>query len=203
VRAGLRQQYQNWPRALNDSNSWRSLADTPKPARAIRDATEWLDLRQAVEHALLCLQVKAVVIDEAQHLMQGKARHRPVDQLDWLKSMTSRTNAFHVLVGTHDECDFRNLNGQARRRGRDLHFPRYHVETVAGRTEFVGALRHLLEHVPLRCDMGDLLALVCGIQRRVCGHRQNALQPAQQARLECEQAAVIRLPLAISHRLRQ
>jgi hypothetical protein len=41
----------------------------------------------------------------------------------------------------------RNLHGQAARRGRDIHFPRYHVDTATERQEFVGALRYLLERV--------------------------------------------------------
>jgi AAA domain len=123
-----------------------------------RSVTEWLDLREAVEQALARLQVQAVVIDEAQHLMQVAAPHKPADQLDWLKSMTNRTNVLHVLVGTYDLFDFRNLHGQAARRGRDLHFPRYHVDTASERQEFVGALHYLLEHVPLTCDVSTLLA---------------------------------------------
>ena len=53
--------------------------------------------------------------------------------------------------------DFRNLSGQAARRGRDLHFPRYHLESKLECEEFVGALRYLLERVPLLCDLDDLL----------------------------------------------
>jgi hypothetical protein len=67
------------------------LALTARPSRKRLDAGEWLDMREAVEYALGLLQVKAVVIDEAQHLMQVTAPLRPVDQLDWLKIMTNRT----------------------------------------------------------------------------------------------------------------
>ena len=59
--------------------------------------------------------------------------------------MTNRTNVLHILVGTYDLFDFRNLDGQAARRGRDLHFPRYHLEHKEECKEFVGALRYLLE----------------------------------------------------------
>jgi hypothetical protein len=103
------------------------------------------------------LQVKAVVIDEAQHLMQVQPPLKPVDQLDWLKSMTNRTQVLHILVGPFDLFDFRNLNGQAARRGREIYFPRYHVEQLAERQEFVGAVRYLLERVPLTRDVADLL----------------------------------------------
>ncbi len=135
-----------------------NITTAPTPTRGSRSGTEWLDLREAVEHALERLHVQAVVIDEAQHLMQIAAPLKPADQLDWLKSMTNRTNVLHVLVGTYDLCDFRNLHGQAARRGRDIHFPRYRVDTVTERQEFVGALRYLLEHVPVPCDVSALLA---------------------------------------------
>lgn len=134
------------------------LALTARPSRKRLDAGEWLDMREAVEYALVLLQVKAVVIDEAQHLMQVTAPLRPVDQLDWLKSMTNRTQVLHVLVGPYDLFDFRNLSGQAARRGRDVHFPRYHMARKEERQEFVGALRYLLAHVPLTCDVEGLLA---------------------------------------------
>ncbi len=134
------------------------LALTTPPSRKRVEAVEWLEMREAVEYALERLQVKAVVIDEAQHLMQVTAPLRPIDQLDWLKSMTNRTQALHVLVGPYDLLAFRNLSGQAARRGRDLHFPRYHISRKGERQEFVGALRYLLTQVPLACDVDGLLA---------------------------------------------
>ena len=135
-----------------------NIALSAKPTRNMRDVAEWLDIRDAVQYALQRLQVRAVVIDEAQHLMQVETYHKPVEQLNWLKNMTNQTNVLHILVGTYDLFDFRNLDAQAARRGRDLHFPRYHLETMTERREFVGALRSLLEHVPLACEMDDLLA---------------------------------------------
>jgi AAA domain len=194
-----------------------NISTTPTSTRGSRHVTEWLDLREAVEHALERLHVQAVVIDEAQHLMQVAAPLKPADQLDWLKSMTNRTNVLHVLVGTYDLCDFRNLHGQAARRGRDLHFPRYHVDTATERQEFVGTLRYLLEHVPLPCDVNALLAhwrwfadcsigcvgilkdwlvqtvaATLGEAGATLTHEalvRHALQPAQRVRLEVEARA--------------
>ena len=194
-----------------------NITTVPTPTRVSRHVTEWLDLREAVEHALERLHVQAVIIDEAQHLMQVAAPLKPADQLDWLKSMTNRTNVLHVLVGTYDLCDFRNLHGQAARRGRDLHFPRYHVDTATERQEFVGALRYLLDHVPLPCDVNALLAhwrwfadcsvgcvgilkdwLVqtvaatlgeAGATLTLEALTRHALQPAQRVRLEVEARA--------------
>ena len=135
-----------------------NIALSAKPTRNMRDVAEWLDIRDAVQYALQRLQVRPRVIDEAQHLMQVETYHKPVEQLNWLKNMTNQTNVLHILVGTYGLFDFRNLDAQAARRGRDLHFPRYHLETMTERREFVGALRSLLEHVPLACEMDDLLA---------------------------------------------
>jgi hypothetical protein len=47
--------------------------------------------------------------------------------------------------------------GQAARRMRDLHFPRYHFDSPTECEEFVGALRSLLEQVPLAVDVPGLL----------------------------------------------
>jgi AAA domain len=191
-----------------------NLALSPKLGRKPSDAAEWLDLRDAVIYALERLQVKAIFIDEAQHLMRVEPPFKPVDQLDWLKGMTNRTNVLHILVGNYDLYDFRNLSGQAARRGRDLHFPRYHLESHVECEEFAGALRYLLENVPLVCDIDALLlhwywfaewSIGCvGILRdwivdtvaalyeegkttlTIEALKEHALQPDQRVRLEIE-----------------
>jgi hypothetical protein len=61
------------------------------------------------------------------------------------------------LVGTYDLLDFRNLNGQAARRGHDLHFPRYQFQHEADRKAFQGTLHALLQQVPLDMDLQDLI----------------------------------------------
>ena len=63
------------------------------------DPAEWLEMRDAVSYALDLLKVKAVCIDEAQHLMQADAAHKLSIQLDWLKSLNNRSNLLYVLVG--------------------------------------------------------------------------------------------------------
>jgi hypothetical protein len=190
---------------------------SPRPGRKLSDVAEWLEVREAVIYALERLQVKAVFIDEAQHLMHVEPPLKPVDQLDWLKGMTNRTNVLHILVGNYELYDFRNLSGQAARRGRDLHFPRYHLESQVECEEFAGALRYLLERVPLICDVDALLldwrwfaewSIGCvGILRdwivdtvaALCEEGQTtltiqalkeyALQPDQRVRLEMEARA--------------
>jgi len=71
--------------------------------------------------------------------------------------MTNVTGVVHVLVGTYDLLDFRNLNGQAARRGHDIHFPRYRLQHEADRQAFQGVLHSLLGQLPLAMDTQDLL----------------------------------------------
>ena len=89
--------------------------------------------------------------------MQVASGAKLLDQLDWIKSMTNMTGVVHVLVGTYDLLNFRNLSGQAARRGYDLHFPRYQFQHDADRKAFQGVLLQLLHHQPLQADVQALL----------------------------------------------
>jgi DNA polymerase III delta prime subunit len=62
-------------------------------------------LRHALEEAVARRGVRAVVIDEAQHLMHVAGGAKLLDQLDWLKSMSNTMGVVHVLVGTYDLLD--------------------------------------------------------------------------------------------------
>jgi hypothetical protein len=64
----------------------------------------------------------------------------------------------YVLAGPYVLFGFRNTSGQLARRGRDIHFARYHVENKQERTAFVAALKYLLERVPLEVDVRALLS---------------------------------------------
>src|SRR5258708_16045337 len=98
--------------------------------------------------------------------MQGDGSHSVDEQLEWLKSLSNRTKVLHVLAGPYALFGFRNTRGQLARRGRDIHFARYHVENKDERTAVVAALKYLLERVPLEVDLG---ALLVRCRRRSCG----------------------------------
>lgn len=115
------------------------------------------ELRHALEEAMARRGVRAVIVDEAQHLMHVSSGAKLLDQLNWIKSMTNVTGVLHVLVGTYDLLDFRNLNGQTARRGHDIHFPRYQFQHEADRKGFQGALHTLLTQIPLEMDIQDLM----------------------------------------------
>ncbi len=147
-------QLQHYP-AIRDRT--KNLPLYTNPGKKSNDPAEWLEMRNAVEYAFALLQVKVVFVDEAQHLLAADPRSRPTAQLDWLKTLTNRTNVLHVLVGNFDVYECCHLNGQAVRRMRDHHFPRYHLDTQKECEEFVGALQSLLECVPMTVDVPALL----------------------------------------------
>jgi hypothetical protein len=126
-------------------------------AKKSTDPAEWLEMRDAVSYALDLLKVKAVCIDEAQHLMQADAAQKPSIQLDWLKSLTNRSDLLYVLIGNFSLYDFCHLNGQLARRVREEQFCRYHLDQQADAVEFTSALKVLLEQVPLQVNIPEML----------------------------------------------
>jgi DNA polymerase III delta prime subunit len=141
---------------INVERTWETRTQSKSKGRTVpfNDSPE---LRRALEEALARHGVRAVILDEGQHLMQVTSGAKLLDQLDWIKSMTNVTGVVHVLVGTYDLLDFRNLNGQAARRGYDLHFPRYRLQSDADRQAFQGALHSLLLQIPLALELQDLM----------------------------------------------
>lgn len=126
-------------------------------ANQINDSPE---LRHALEAAMIKRGVQAVILDEAQHLMKigtGSNAGKLLDQLDWIKSMTNVTGVLHILIGTYELLDFRNLSGQASRRGLDIHFPRYLYQNEQDRLDFQSVLLALLKKVPLNVDIPELM----------------------------------------------
>jgi DNA polymerase III delta prime subunit len=134
-----------------------------KKGRGRSKATQFNDspeLRHALEAAMAKRGVRAVILDEAQHLMKigsGASGGKLLDQLDWIKSMTNVTGVLHILIGTYELLNFRNLSGQASRRGLDLHFPRYLFQHEQDRQDFQGVLLALLKQVPLTTDLPALM----------------------------------------------
>lgn len=118
------------------------------------------ELRHALEEAITKRGVRAVILDEAQHLMKigtGSNSGKLLDQLDWIKSMTNVTGVLHILIGTYELLNFRNLSGQASRRGLDIHFPRYLYQNEQDRLDFQAALLALLKQVPLDTNIPELM----------------------------------------------
>jgi len=143
------------------------LLAAPKVTRSKFGAIDWLKMRQVAEQALIRARVRAVFVDEGHPLMQGDGSHSVDEQLEWLKSLSNRTYVLHVLTGPYTLFGFRNTSGQLARRGRDIHFARYHMENKEERTAFVAALKYLLERIPLACDLHAHLGRWLRLIRRI------------------------------------
>lgn len=118
--------------------------------RALTDSrVPGLELRMALESALIHRRPAAFFIDEAQHLAKMKSGRKLQDQLDSIKSLASVSNTVHVLIGTYELLPFRNLSAQLSRRSIDVHFPRYHAERSEDFTAFRNAVFTLQCHLPL------------------------------------------------------
>jgi DNA polymerase III delta prime subunit len=142
---------------IEEEQTWQKKGRSRTKTAQFNDSPE---LRQALEDALVRRGVRAVILDEAQHLMKvgrGSSAGKLLDQLDWIKSMTNVTGVLHILIGTYELLSFRNLSAQASRRGLDLHFPRYLFQDEQERQDFQGVLLALLKQVPLQTDLEALM----------------------------------------------
>jgi len=133
-------------------------AAPPKRRRMSRAATESNDvpeLREGAQAAMYRHGVRVIFLDEAHHLLMGRSGTQGStlqEQLEWLKSLGSKTGVLYILVGTYDLFNFGKLNGQIARRCLPVHFPRYQLEREADCVEFQSALLELVRRIPLTCD---------------------------------------------------
>jgi len=115
-----------------------------------------LEVRYALEGALLHRRPVAFFIDEAQHLAKIKSGRKLQDQLDSIKSLASLTNTVHVLIGTYELLPFRNLSAQLSRRSVDIHFRRYRPDRQGDYVTFQSVVFTFQRHLPLSGE-SDLL----------------------------------------------
>lgn len=142
---------------IDTEQSWEKKGRSRTKTAQFNDSPE---LRQALEETMAKRGVRAVILDEAQHLMKtgsGASGGKLLDQLDWIKSMTNVTGVLHILIGTYELLNLRNLSGQASRRGLDIHFPRYLFQHEQDRQDFQGILLALLKQVPLQVEISTLM----------------------------------------------
>ena len=115
-----------------------------------------LELRYALESALLYRRPVAFFIDEAQHLTKMKSGRKLQDQLDSIKSLANLTKTIHIMFGTYELLPFRNLSAQLSRRSIDIHFPRYRADRPEDYVAFQSVLFTFQRHLPLPGE-SDLL----------------------------------------------
>lgn len=107
-------------------------------------------LRTAAEAALRHRSPKGVLIDEAQHMCTTTSARRLVNQPNSIKSLAGRTKTHHVLFGTYDLLELRNLNGQLARRVIEIHFERYNIRLDKDVEVFKNILRQFQSHLPVK-----------------------------------------------------
>lgn len=142
---------------IDSEQTWEKKGRARTKTAQFNDSPE---LRQALEEALHKRSVRAVILDEAQHLMKigsGATGAKLLDQLDWIKSTTNVTGVVHLLIGTYELLNLRNLSGQASRRSLDIHFPRYLFQHSTDCQDFQAVLLALLKQVPLQVDIESLM----------------------------------------------
>jgi hypothetical protein len=132
-------------------------ADQPPPKRRplrgkAAQFNDVAELREATEEAMRRHGVRAVILDEAHHMLYGTVGSTLQEHLEWLKSMSNTTGVLYILAGTYDLFNFGRLNGQLSRRCLPVHFPRYQLQREEDCIEFQAALLALLQKVPLNCD---------------------------------------------------
>ncbi len=130
-------------------HAWEQKKGREKEAK-FNDSPE---LRQVYEASLQRRGVRTIILDEAQHLLKLSSGVKLIDQLDWLKSMTNTTGVLHILTGTYELLPLRNLNGQAARRGLEIHFPRYQFQHEPDQLAFQRVLLTLLQQMPLEVEI--------------------------------------------------
>lgn len=137
----------NWVHMMHDSRAQQILG--PRSAA--------IELRHALESAILHRRPAAILVDEAQHLSRIASGRRLADQLEVIKSLANCTQTVHVLLGTYDLLPLRHLNGQLARRSLDIHFRRYRAEVPQDLRIFKNVVLTFAEHLPLD-EPPDLMA---------------------------------------------
>src|SRR5439155_26954338 len=114
-------------------------------------------LRLAWEQAIAHRRPAAILIDEAQHMARAARSEKLLEHLDHLKCLAIATKTVHVLVGTYQLLEFRNLSAQLSRRSMDIHFPRYQTTNKEDVRAFKNVLLAFQRHLPVE-EMPDLVS---------------------------------------------
>lgn len=113
-------------------------------------------LRQSVEESIRHRRPQAILIDEAQHVATISSGRKLLHQLNCIKSVANMTRTTHILAGTYELMEFRNLSGQLSRRSVDVHFQRYRADVPEECKAFTNVLYTFQQHLPL-AETPDLL----------------------------------------------
>ncbi|SRR6266700_2657584 len=88
--------YKQWSLVdIHVDQTWETKTRSKSTGR-VAQFNDSPELRHALEETLVRRGVRAVIVDEAQHLMKVASGAKLLDQLDWIKSMTNMTNVVYI-----------------------------------------------------------------------------------------------------------
>lgn len=108
-------------------------------------------LREQVEFMLKTRKVRALIIDEALHLLRFQDYSAIMDTL---KSLADIESTKLILIGTHQIADLMTEYGQVIRRSEIVHYKRYRMSSKVGaepsddEMEYISQLRKFQSHWP-------------------------------------------------------
>ncbi len=103
----------------------------------------------ALINALLNRRPTIVLLDEGQHMTKISSGMVYEDQMNIVKSLANRGESIHGLLGTYQLNHFIKLTAQLGRRGKIIHFPRYHANVSAERSIFKTVLPTFEQQLPV------------------------------------------------------
>lgn len=115
----------------NRSRPWERLETPPSlsplsPSHAQRMTND--RLFRTFQKTTCYRKPKAIIMDEAHHLLQVGSAQSEIEQLEQLKYAADQTGVTHYLFGTYALIKGEKLNAQLIRRRQIIDFPRYTVD---------------------------------------------------------------------------
>lgn len=108
-------------------------------------------LRRAVEKTMKMRGTKALIIDEANHLLMVDPKLMGL-QFEIIKSLSQKCDATIVLIGTYDLLQIREQSAQLVRRGHVVHMARYDDYNAADKRSFKNALFSFQLQMPFEIE---------------------------------------------------
>jgi KaiC/GvpD/RAD55 family RecA-like ATPase len=108
-------------------------------------------LRRALENTMKMRGTRALIIDEANHLLMvdPKLMRR---QFEIIKSLSQKCNVTIILIGTYDLLQILEQSAQLVRRGRVVHMARYDDYNANDKSSFKNALYTFQCHMPFEIE---------------------------------------------------
>lgn len=122
-----------------------------QPISPIHSMNKLAALRRAVENTMKMRGTRALIVDEANHLLmvEPKLMRR---QFEIIKSLSQKCNVTIILIGTYDLLLILEQSAQLVRRGRVVHMARYDDYNAQDKLAFKNALYTFQCHMPFAIE---------------------------------------------------